>query len=317
MDALPESLETKSFSGHTPLSLAFNGDRLDAIDVLIGAGADQTIRDNQGRNIVHLAVCTVQNNAKSSASTIRALLSKIDSRLLPSLFLERCQEGPGSLTPLAYWLWLSTPCSDQIFFPNAKRNKDSRLEVIKTIIEFSKGSDLHLMDSSGQFPLHQAVKSSLPTIVTAILAHDPSLLWRENAMGQTPLELAENLFFQHGARGNPRIRPYDFGRRRTLIQDREPETFVRSGGEEGGVEEDDDEYDHSGVVKTYRVCRRFAAEYPGRRKLVSVVEAREVAKRLAERESEKEDYWGRRRGRKVGSENEEIGKDEVSRWLGI
>lgn len=160
-----------------------------------------------------------------------------------------------------------------------------------------------MMDGSGQFPLHQAVKQSYTGLVKIMLAHDPALLNRENAMGQTPLELAGSLYVRDCAKGNPDIR----ARRYRPLALRSCEDFVepfRSGDD--GLE--DWEREETAIRLTLEVCRDCASKEPRARKLVSVSEAREVAKRLAERNTvrnkESQDYA------------KEMVGDEVDSWLG-
>lgn len=278
----------------TPLGVAFLTGRTSAAEALISAGADQTTRDSTSKNLIHLSLVAISQSSPTDVSKFRALLSLIDKRLFPSLFAERCHDTPGSLTPLGFWL-------ASLQNEGWARSK-ARLvpEVLSVMLEFGGEEALQMMDGSGQFPLHQAIKHSYTALVKLMLAHDPALLARENAMGQTPLELAESLYIRDCTSGNPDIRAQGY---RPLV-DRKCEDFVREGG---------DDEEGNAIRQTWEVCKQCARENPRKRKLVSVSEAREVAKRLAERnklaslEQERVDR---------GEKEEEVKKDEVDGWLG-
>lgn len=169
------------------------------------------------------------------------------------------------------------------------------------MLEFGGEEALRMMDGSGQFPLHQAVKHSYTELVKLILGHDPALLARENAMGQTPLELAESLYIRDCTRGNPDIR----ARGNRPLEDRSWEELFP---DERVVTDDN-------VRQTREVCRLCAEENPRKRKLVSVTEAREVAKRLADRN--KAESEERERVDRGEEKEEEKKKDEVDGWLGM
>lgn len=306
---MPDSLEKRSISGHTPLSLAFNRREVRIANLLIAAGADQTTRDALGRNILHLALCDVLSSATDKASEIRSLLELVDKRVVRSLLVERCHGGPGGTTPLARWLWqCNSNRWDTAWYYGRQDSRST--EILEAILAYSGGEDLIMMDGSGQFPLHQAVKTRVPIIVARMLAHDPALLWRENAMGQTPLELAESLYIRHCTSGNPDIRP-----RYEPMQDLEMEHFLarkddHNRDEDSGAEIDD-------VVRTWRICQASAATYPGKRKLISVSESREVAKRLTEQTKQEKNTDSNKEEEDDGEDKNEEFKDEVSRWLGI
>lgn len=306
---LPEFIETKSNSGHTSLSLAFNRRRVDAAEALIAAGADQTTRDLKGRNIVHLALRGMHDMTTEDPAKARALFDLIDKRVRQTLFFERCQDRPGGATPLARWLWQNNPSGRR--YRHQRRPTERSPALFQTMLEYSGGEDLAMMDASGQFPLHQAVKTEQHKIVALMLKHDSALLWQENAMGQTPLELAEALYIRHCTRGNPEISKKPC----TSLQARDPTTFTS-------------DYDHStadtdAVVLTWWICKESAAAHPRVRKLISLSEAREVAKRLTEPArggdrmawQEQDDFEDEGEGE--NSDREEKRKDEVHRWGNI
>lgn len=66
-------------------------------------------------------------------------------------------------------------------------------------------------------------------------------------------------------------------------------------------------------METWRVCKESAASHPGPRKLITVTEAREVTKRLADRNQSDE----AEKSNEDEEDSSEIGEfqDEVADWL--
>ncbi|KAL8773347.1 MAG: hypothetical protein Q9209_001741 [Squamulea sp. 1 TL-2023] len=288
----------------TPLALAFVTGRVDAAKALIEAGADQTTRDNTGKNLIHMALLHASQATKTDSKRFRKLLELIDKRVIGSLFTERCQDGPGGLTPLALWL-VKPSWHSYSRYGHTRRQSNLAPETFHIMQEFGGAEALTMMDGSGQFPLHVAVKSSHLEMVKLIVEHDSALLARENAMGQTPLELAHSMYVRECAKGNPDIRHPRY----TPILQRKP-------GKNGGTTDEDDW--NNEITKTWEVCKAYAEKEPCKRKLVSVNEAREVAKRLAEKnkmkkdqvEEEEENLKAEWEGRA-----KKLKKDEVDTWL--
>ena len=297
LSIFPSAIDTPaSCHSLTPLALSFLKGRIDTAAALIAAGADQTTRDATSKNLIHLALISISKTSPTDVNNFRSLLSILDKRLLLSLFTERCRDSPGGLTPLGFWLASVNSYDYNWTVRNASPRARLVRQILTIMLEFGGAEALTMMDGSGQFPLHQAVKYSYTGLVEIMLKHDPALLVRENAMGQTPLELAESLYVRDCTKGNPDIRRAGYRK----LEDRPVKEFVEG---ENNTEKEDD------VRKTWRVCREFAEKEPRRRKLVSVAEAREVARRLAEKN----------KGKKVddddGSEKKNK-KDEVDEWLG-
>ena len=70
------------------------------------------------------------------------------------------------------------------------------------------------MEQEPIFCVVLAVKHSYTGFVEVMLASDPALLSRDNAMGQIPLELAESLYVRDCTKGNPNIRSSNPGTNR-------------------------------------------------------------------------------------------------------
>lgn len=98
---VPECLETRSAGRYTPLALAYSLNRADYADILIKAGASQTVRDSRGNNLIHLLLCGIDGDTSGKPGNIKRLLGLLDPRLAPSLLVERSSDEPGSVTPFA------------------------------------------------------------------------------------------------------------------------------------------------------------------------------------------------------------------------
>ncbi|KAI9868581.1 MAG: hypothetical protein M1830_005513, partial [Pleopsidium flavum] len=184
--AIPKSLEAHSKDGWTPLLLAFSLKRSNAAEILIGNGADQMKRDKLGRNIMHLAFAGANGDIQREAMEVKSMLELIDKRFLQKLSVGRCTEGPGALTHLARWSYCMQRCFNKGASP--------KCEVLQVLLEISNGTDLEIMDGSGHLPLHVVTKASYHELVRCMLERNPTLLYRENATGQTPLELTETMW---------------------------------------------------------------------------------------------------------------------------
>lgn len=304
---IPESLEAKDEEGCTPLAEAFSVGNEEAIKVLLAAGASQTIRDKEGRNILHLLLVNTSKQPRTDIPLIVNALSLIDPALLPELFLERCSSGPTGTTPFAHWILSYARLHAQ----SMPKDAVYETELLPVLLKHMPPETLFTLDGSGQRPLHQAVKQFRHELVGMLIKHNPALLNMENAMGQTPLELAQSLYVQYVTTHPPEERE---PRRRANVG--WYTTLVGLIGENAG------ETELAKREKTWIVCREglSVGGSSGRsmaggrkplaggwkplaggwinRKLVSVSDAGEVARRLAEmekkRRSEKEEERARR-----------------------
>ncbi|KAL8811822.1 MAG: hypothetical protein Q9200_001494 [Gallowayella weberi] len=320
---MPASIELPSVrKSLTPLALAFIMGRLDAARALIEAGADQTTRDSTGKNLVHMALLHASQTTPTDTKKFRAFLELIDKRVIPSLLTERCTDGPGSLTPIA--LWLAKPSwHPYSWFGHTRRHSNLAPETFRILQEFGGAKALTMMDGSGQFPLHVAVKSSHAEMVKLMLEHDPALLARENAMGQTPLELAHSMYVRECAKGNPDIHLLRY----KPLDQRDAEEFApqdkKSGKDVDAVDDADEDCEdwNNDITRTWAICRACSEKNPRKRKLVSVIEAREVAKRLADKNKKKREEMEEMDGGLKAEEGgdgggkKEVQRDEVDGWL--
>jgi len=155
---MPESIDTKSATGRTPLSIAFQLRRFGLAKILKEAGADQTCRDAEGNNLLHHVL--VQNIKKEEWETVLpAIFDLLDPRLLPSLFSER---NSSTNTPLA--AWTSSYATNNDF-------DSARAFVLEYLLKFpAAGDSLNFVDGAGNTPLHNAVQRSDWTLLASFCA---------------------------------------------------------------------------------------------------------------------------------------------------
>ncbi|KAH9862150.1 hypothetical protein IAQ61_010353 [Plenodomus lingam] len=315
----PEAIESRSSSGLTPLHLAFSLHRVKMIKILIEAGANQTCRNNARDNIVHSLLTTGFKNDETDEdiTRLRELLNVIDPRLIPSLFEERTTELPGAATPLARWLHTYVKPSRY----NQEGNQ-AREKFLSVLLEFSKGEDLSIINAEGDTPVHSVVRAGADSLLPVMLKCRPELLFRENATGRTPYEMAEDAYLLKQVFNDPpsllpsspcpAARGFDFYRfsmQPTVgIIAEEAERFIE------GLTKDA----RSNTEKVWEVCKEIAAKSQGtKRKLVKLVEANEVAKRLTKRKgSQTEEDKASVNSGEAGDVEETKG-DEVDVWYGM
>ncbi|KAI9736997.1 MAG: hypothetical protein M1834_000586 [Cirrosporium novae-zelandiae] len=265
----PDTINNKTVQGLTPLHLALSLRKVSHVKFLVDAGATQTLRDACGRNLIHFMLVEYkQPNYASTGSFLNSpdmfekLISLLDERLVETMFTERCGKiGPGALTPLALWLDRHDYC-----FPRCE-------DILRLILKYGKGHDLRTMNGAGDYPLHMAVKKGLHKLCKIMVEFDPSLLYQENSTGMTPLEVAQNAYLRRVVSNPPGIDHRSFDNIQPIAT-RHPSKFLPT------TESTNEN------VEMWRLLRQKADENPGKRKLVSLHDANEVAKRLAKKQKQ-------------------------------
>lgn len=267
----PEWLDVHSADGKTPLFVAFEAGRYQSAKKLIGAGANQATRDTHGRNILHVILSDA--NAKNHAM-LRSVLDTLDQKLVPALLMERCGIQLGTTTPLASFLKGCTGSSGWE-------------ESLKLILKYTEGKDLEKMNGAGDYPLHTVVRSGDLNLVKFLVHYRPELLYQENATGMTPAEVVSTMYLRTRIE-NP---PAPSTRDSWSIKDTPAEDFLLKTTDEADENyhmDDHDNANHYAYRPTVGASRRMhhlinalVKKFPGKRKLVSLHDANEVAKRLA------------------------------------
>lgn len=285
---MPENIDAKSSSGTTPLHLAFQLNRLYAAKILISSGANQATRNRKGENLVH----SILEANRSKPDALRIALALLEPSLISSMLLERCSSNDiGSLTPLSFWIHTTS-------FDN---NSNSSLEILQILFHYSKGADLEIMDGAGDYPLNFLVRSGFFRITEPVIRYNPSLLFRENATGMTPLDIVDNAYLRDRIENPPSV-AHDSPN--VSIVDRSPADFVA---------EDEDARWENNAMKNWKIVHKAASLRSGKRHLVSLFDANEVAKRLANQQRETRD---REEAGRAGQDGREISAgDEVEQWM--
>lgn len=177
IEACPATLEKKSSDGETPLMLACSLGRYDFIKVLIKAGADQSTRNGNGYNILHAAL-----SGRPPVCAIEGFLKLLDPDLRSHLFLQKTNLYADGATPLHLWI-SNHNCSYQ-------SKKLPCLAMLKLLLSYSKGQELEMLNSAGDTCLHTAIMRSDIGFFNILATFDPKLLHRENAVGRTPAEVS-------------------------------------------------------------------------------------------------------------------------------
>ncbi|KAJ4983396.1 hypothetical protein SVAN01_11131 [Stagonosporopsis vannaccii] len=315
----PDLIDQKSATGLTPLQLAFSLHRVEMAKILINAGADQTSRNHNNENLIHSALRFNIPSNKDARTKLRQLIELVDSRLIMGMFVERSSSHPGALTPLAQWLYTVVRSNSNRYqytlhhynnydnAPNFDTAHDQ--DMMRLLLDSSKGEDLALVNGEGDTPLHAVVRYGANHILRLMLDCRPDLLFRENASGRTPYEMAEDAYLAQSVfKAPPSIAVghtnRHFGQTQSTILQQSVESFVQ--GEKN---------ERNATKKVWDTCKEYKAKVGGgkKRKLVSLLEANEVAKRLAakKRKVVREDD-----GEEL--EEEESGKgDEVDVWFNM
>jgi len=321
VESMPDSLEAKNVDGLTPLLVAFKLYRHDAAKLLLEAGADQTVRAKNGMNLVHLVLEGASIDYEKQHNQLKAMLSLIDERLLPDMFIERCSLDPGSLTPLALWIRSTS------FYGS---NKNWEKMVLSLILSTSNGRELSLLNGEGDTPLHVMMRTSKFWLVEVVLEAAPQLVNRENAVGTTSYEMAEDQEIASICMYPPTVKYNSPGYRLRgmvgtsygSITVAQPQYFI---DKKVGSEEEDTSKEKTCWQLAQQARARLEAEGKDQRRLVTLGEANVVAERVAQAKSSRSRHqWSA--GKAVDSdedaeedkedeEEENELSDEVSGWV--
>lgn len=295
----PSSLEAKSDLGYTPLFLACLMGRVQFAKTLIKAGADQSVKDKEFNNIIHACLTN-----RPRLDQLREMLELFDSDLRAHMFLQRNHLAHGGDTPLHFWFKKTNPWPNDHCYMNRRYRpaefpeQDDYVKVLRLLLEFSKGEDLEILNGSGDTVLHTSVLRSLPTQTKVILEQNPKLLYRENAVGRTPGEIAYDVFTSYRVAGLDSIVIQSHNVFARKLIDNNPEQFLQ-----------DAQPKKSRRDATWSVVQEYLAGVEEKRRLVSLNEANDVAKRLGENYSWQRYYTHKKVNADDDGEEEEK-KDE-------
>jgi ankyrin repeat protein len=330
IEVLPEAVEARSDDQLTPLLRAFKLHDLEAAKILIEAGADQTARDKDGMNLLHQLFAPMGHvgHAHQNVDHIRNMIETIDKRLIPSMCLQRTSAAPGSLTPLAWW----TVC--------LRGPRDFQANVTRLLLEYGDGSELEALNGEGLTVLHTVAqmfsngyedRHQYLLHAKVLLERMPELVFWENATGKTAREMVEDRILAlkcsgddgNNGGGRHRYHNYSFGRTQS-ITDQPPRDFIKekpSGDVDADSDSDTIQPDLSPKEHSVRMLEllvstqaKLEAEGRGKRRLVTLHEASEVARRLAATQRKKAEIEDENIARQDGGHKSSV--DKVEQWLG-
>lgn len=266
VSACPALVNVRSLHGITPLILACRLGRTDYVKILLEAGADQSSKDSGCANLLHSAL-----HFRPKAPKLKALLDVLDRSLVISMMTERCTLDDDARTPLHQWI--HGQCKGNNYY-----KVEQAIEVLNFLMDLSPEAGkraLWMVDGTGDTPLHALVSSNASEkIVKAVLDIDPELLFRENAVGRTPLEVAHDRFFADKSKA-----PSD----RSWYPSRDPQepslvtTHLTSFVDRAA----DELEDKSHIAVVWKLCSEYELKAVSKkRRLASLHEANDVAERL-------------------------------------
>lgn len=268
----PASFEAKSDLGHTPLFLACLMGRVQFAKTLIDAGANQSVKDKESNNIIHACLTN-----KAEPHQLRQMLELFEPELRAHMFRQRNNLSLGGDTPLHFWFKNANPLSYEWDYSGRQsyrvlQDEDlDNVKILSLLLEFSKGEELEILNGSGDTVLHTAVVRSLAAHTRELLDQNSTLLYRENTVGRTPGEIAYDIFINSKVE---RVEPIEIEATKniakTLVEKR-PASFAPGAQPQ-----------KSRKNATWDVVQEYLAKTQGKRRLVSLNEANDVAKRLGE-----------------------------------
>ncbi|KAF7880857.1 uncharacterized protein EAF02_006748 [Botrytis sinoallii] len=282
VSVLPDSvLSLKSAQGYSPLHLAVNRKNIPIIEYLLSVGASPRSRDRQNRNIMHTLAADAITVKKETVACLESIIKLFNKKDVQEMLLERSDDYPSAVTPLALWM--------------SKATHYDSADVIEVLLKYSNCEELEMINGEGDLPLHVVCnQNNRPNLTSFLLRQKPTLLYRESATGRTPLEMSHDNYISNFISNPPSVHEYwqyhpmDFQTdtlstyRAKQKHDAAPsyqthsmiwEECLRVQGELKRKFDDDDK-DENVEGKTKR-------EFTGKRRLVSLFEANEVARRLA------------------------------------
>jgi hypothetical protein len=262
---LPSALNARNSTGRTPLHFAFSLRREPLARILLEAGADPKIRDFSKNNLIHALLVESNGQFSGAEENVDKLLDLLDPAMRKDMLLQRNSYSVGARTPLHHWMhrkygqrWISADPQ----------------KILRTVLKYSQGEELDMIDGSGDTPVHTAVSSNQKELLGIMLEMKPESIWRENAVGRTPAEVARDSWLASIVSSAPSLGTRAFQcteEWKNPLVKRSPQSFLKGRTVR-----------KTPVHETWELCKKHMETHPENRKLVSLNEANEVARRLTE-----------------------------------
>ena len=199
--------------------------------------------------------------------------------------------------------------------PTMEYEDPAAIKLLNILLKAARGEGLELLNGPGDTPLHTAIMQDATSIARTLINFNPRLLNRENAVGRTPAEMAHDRLIAERL-SKPDTIENRSGEVFSGLPQRSPASFVKKEGEEEPSPEQVasklSEVGLSGVYKPaylrsildllgegtsksayllvkevklrvmWDICSTAMERFPSQRRLVSLNEANDVAKRLAD-----------------------------------
>ncbi|KAI1318143.1 ankyrin repeat protein [Xylariaceae sp. FL0255] len=279
----PSSLETKSDQGYTPLNLACLMGRVEFAKGFVNAGANQSILDPNSNNLIHACLTN-----RPKVKPLREMLELFEPELRSHMFRQRNKLAAGGDTPVHSWLKSFNPVQTRYHHSYGRSGNFSaedpvNIDILRLILEFSEGQELEAFNRSGDTVVHTSVMRHLSRHTEIFLGNNPELLRRENTVGRTPAEIAYDTFVASEVESPD---PIEVGSQDRHLNDnmkKDPKSFLL-----------DAEPTKSSKEAMWEVVQKYLAKAKGERRLVSLSECNDVAKRLGEAYSPQRYFYATR-----------------------
>ncbi|KAK7214476.1 hypothetical protein V2G26_002479 [Clonostachys chloroleuca] len=192
IDVCPDALENRSSNGYTPLMSACWNRNVQIMNILIEANVDQSVRLDTGHNILHVAL-----SRKQDVDTLRQILDVIDPTLHAHLSQQRRRLTHGGTAPIHSWISMVCGQGGNRKYDYSRRRWHEYhgewrnvAQILNLLLEYPNAEGLELLNSVGDTPLHTAIMYRHIVIARILIQFKPELFYRENAVGRTPAEIA-------------------------------------------------------------------------------------------------------------------------------
>jgi hypothetical protein len=320
ISVIPESLNAKSKDGRSPLHLAFALRLPSVAKLLIQAGADVEAIDKKGNNIMHVLFTIWRGTSWNSSGApfdheqIKDMLALLDAETVKKLLLRRNRYSEAARTPLQAWLALHSSengndVSNSHLYCVPEHKHCCSVATLELLLDYSGVEVLNMVDGSGDTAVHTVASKPKPHYLKAMMSANPDCIFRENAVGRNAAEVARDLWLGEQVKEPPTVGTgksyWDTPNRTKSVISRDMGWFMTSG-----------EPKPSSAARVWALCRERIEQAGGKqtRKLVSLAEANEVAKRLAEKPKSDDEGAVQSNDDGTAVADSKV-KDEVQMWF--